>query len=188
MYNIAITGSFASGKSFILHCLYSMGYKVFSCDEYVKTLYEDISIQKIVEISIEGLVKFDKQKLAKIIYNDNELRSKLESIIYPKVRAGIAKFEEENQQEKLIFTEVPLLFESGSDKYFSYNISVFCSEKTRALRAKSRKVFDLDIFEKIKQIQLSQEEKKKRADFIIDSEQSIIKIEIALMTIINEIK
>ena len=44
--HIAITGSFASGKSFVLECLKSMGYEIFSCDEYIKKLYEDKVLQK----------------------------------------------------------------------------------------------------------------------------------------------
>ena len=129
MHNIAITGSFASGKSFILNCLSSMGYKIFSCDEYIKKLYENISIQELVENTIEGLGKFNKQNLAKIIYEKKESRQQLEKIIHPKVRFAIKEFEENNQEEDFIFTEVPLLFEFGFNEYFSYNICVFCSEK-----------------------------------------------------------
>jgi len=188
MYNIAITGSFASGKSFILNCLSNMGYKVFSCDDYVKKLYQDVAIQKLVENSLEGLGAFNKQNLAKIIYNDAGERVKLEKIIHPKVRLAIKAFEEENKKENFVFTEVPLLFESGFDKYFSYNICVFCSEKTRFSRANSRGSIDPMIFEKIQQIQISQEEKKKRASFTIDSEEEQKKIEENLIEIINTIK
>jgi dephospho-CoA kinase len=188
MYNIAITGSFASGKSFVLNCLSGMGYKTFSCDDYVKKLYQDVAIQKLVENSLEKLGTFNKQNLAKIIYNDAEERVKLEKIIHPKVRLAIKEFEEENKKENFIFTEVPLLFESGFDKYFLSNICVFCSEKTRFSRANSRGVIDPIIFKKITQIQFSQEEKKKRANFIIDSEKEKKKIEEKLIEIINTIK
>ena len=188
MHNIAITGSFASGKSFILNCLSSMGYKIFSCDEYIKKLYENISIQELVENTIEGLGKFNKQNLAKIIYEKKESRQQLEKIIHPKVRFAIKEFEENNQEEDFIFTEVPLLFEFGFNEYFSYNICVFCSEKTRVSRANARGIVDPEIFEKIKQIQFSQDEKKNRADFIVDSEQEKEKIEEVLTEIINGIR
>jgi dephospho-CoA kinase len=188
MYNIAITGSFASGKTFVLNCLKSMNYKTFSCDDYVKFLYQDIVIQKLVENSIEGVGKFNKQSLAKIIYNNPKSRDKLEKIIHPKVRAAIKEFEEKYKTEDFIFTEVPLLFESGFDKYFSYNINVFCSEKTRIIRANNRGVIDPVIFEKIKKIQFAQEEKNKRADFVINSEKEKEQIEEKLTEIINRIK
>ncbi|MDP4708595.1 MAG: dephospho-CoA kinase [Rickettsiaceae bacterium] len=189
MYNIAVTGSLASGKSFILNYLSNMGYKTFSCDDYVRKLYQDIAIQNLIKNSLEDLDIFNKQNLAKIIYNDAEARDKLEKIIHPKVRIAIKEFEEENKKENFLFTEVPLLFESGFDKYFSFSICVFCSEKTRIKRANSRGgAIDPNILEKIKQIQLGQEEKKKRADFLIDSEEEDKKIKANLVAIINAIK
>ena len=187
MHNIAITGSFASGKSFVLKALASMGYEVFSCDEYVKKLYEDACVREEVEKSIEGMGEFNKQNLAKIIYNNKKARKILENIIHPKVRGAIKEFEIKNVEKDIVFSEVPLLFESGFDKYFSYNICVFCSEKTRFLRASSRGVFDPMIFEKIKQIQIPQEDKKNRSDFMVDSEEKKEIIEKKLKEIIKKI-
>lgn len=187
MHNIAITGSFASGKSFVLKRLQSMGFEVFSCDDYVKKLYEDISVQELIENSIEGLGKFHKQNLASIIYNNEKSRKILENIVHPKVRIGIKEFETKNTEKYFIFTEVPLLFESGFDKFFLSNICVFCSENTRIERAQSRAGFDQIIFEKIKEIQIPQEEKKNRANFIIDSEQQAETIEKDLRAIMEKI-
>ena len=183
--HIAITGSFASGKSFVLECLKSMGYEIFSCDEYIKKLYEDKVLQKLVINSINGLDEFNKNKLINIIYNDEQSRKKLEAIIHPMVRSGIKKFEEQNSAKSLIFSEVPLLFESGFNQYFSYNICVYCAEKTRLQRAKIRGAKYSELFEKIAKIQLPQEEKKQLADFTIDSEMEIAEIKQSLQKIIN---
>ena len=98
------------------------------------------------------------------------MKQKLENIIHPLVRKGIREFESDNKNENLVFTEVPLLFETGFDKYFSKVICVFCSEETRWERAKLRKIKDIDAFEKIKKAQLPQEVKMEKADFVIDSE------------------
>ncbi|MDG1436267.1 MAG: dephospho-CoA kinase [Rickettsiaceae bacterium] len=187
MHNIAITGSFASGKSFVLELLQSMGCEVFSCDDYVKNIYEDLSVQKIVESSIEGLEKFNKKKLAEIIYNNPIARKILEDIVHPMVLRAIKEFERQNKDEDFIFTEVPLLFESGFDKYFLYSICVFCSEATREERSKSRSSFNPIIFEKIKKIQFSQDDKKNRANFAIDSEQKKEIIEKDLKEIMEKI-
>lgn len=188
MNNIAVTGSYASGKSFVLECAQSMGYKIFSCDNYIQELYHDINLQKFIESKIEKLGKFDKKQLARIIYSDSDSREKLESIIHPKVCNGIKSFEQQNAEEKIIFTEIPLLFESGFGKYFIYTLCVFCSEDTRIVRAKSRGNINSKFFKEIKKIQLSQEEKKDRADFTIDSEKNINGIKVALTEIINSIK
>jgi len=187
MKHIAITGSFASGKSFVLKCLKSMGYKVFSCDDYVRKLYEDKKLQKLVENSIKNLDQFDKKKLAIIIYNDNNARKKLEAIIHPMVRSGIEDFAQKNLNEQVIFSEVPLLFESGFDKYFSQTICVYCLEKTRLKRSELRRIEDNDFFEKLKKIQLPQEEKQKLADFTINSEADLFEVKQSLQNIIEKI-
>ncbi len=186
--HIAITGSFASGKSFVLECLQSMGYSVFSCDEYIRELYKDENLQKLVVDSIDGLDVFDKQKLVNIIYDDTKSRRKLESIIHPMVRAGIKNFEAKNLDKKIIFSEVPLLFESGFNKYFDHNICVYCSEKTRIKRAKIRGVKDDELFKKITKTQLPQEEKKILADFTIDSEMNAAEIKEILNGVLESVK
>lgn len=187
MKNIAITGSFASGKSFVLNCAKNLGYKVFSCDDFIRNAYEDINLQNIVVNEIKGLEVFDKKKLSKIIYDNPESRKKLESIIHPIVRSGIKEFEKENNNQKFVFTEVPLLFESNFYKYFSYSICIYCSEKTRLKRAKERGMYSIDLYEKIKSVQLDQEEKKRRSDFVINSDNSQKEIEKSLDNIIKKI-
>ena len=138
MKNIAITGSFASGKSFVLSCAKNLGYKVFSCDDFIRNAYEDVDLQNIVVNEIKGLEVFDKKKLSRIIYDDPKSRKKLEFIIHPMVRSGIKEFEELNKNQEFIFTEVPLLFESNFDRYFAYSVCVYCAEETRLQRAKER--------------------------------------------------
>ncbi|MBY0534049.1 MAG: dephospho-CoA kinase [Rickettsiaceae bacterium] len=184
MRNIAVTGSFASGKTYVINCIKNLGYKVFSCDDYVKLLYQDKRITAQIEQEIKGLKVFDKAKLAEIIYDDDKMRKKLENIVHPLVRNGIKDFEFDNQNENLVFTEVPLLFESGFNEYFSKVICVFCLEETRWERAKLRKIKDFDSFEKIKKIQLPQEVKMARSDFVINSE---VDVEEKIIEIINKI-
>lgn len=188
MVNIAITGSFASGKSFVLNCAKKLGYKVFSCDDFVKEIYKDVSFQNKIVDEFKELKIFDKKELSKIIYDDSKVRKRLESIIHPIVREGIKKFEELHKDKELLFTEVPLLFESKFDKYFSYSICTFCNEETRLLRAKKRGVIDLNLYEKIKIVQMDQEEKKKKANFIIDTQLDQKEIEKILNNIIKQVK
>jgi len=184
MRNIAVTGSFATGKTHIINSIKNLGYKAFSCDDYVKLLYQDRRITSQIEQEIKELRVFDKAKLAKIIYNDALMKKKLENIIHPLVRKGIMEFEFDNQNENLVFTEVPLLFETGFDKYFSKVICVFCLEETRWKRANLRKIKDLDTFEKIKKAQLPQEVKMAKADFVINSE---VAVEEQIIEILNRI-
>ena len=68
MKSVAITGSFASGKSFVLKYLEKIGYKIFSCDDYVKQLYLDSNVQEDILSIIDKIGKiFDKKRLIEII-------------------------------------------------------------------------------------------------------------------------
>ena len=145
MKSVAITGSFASGKSFVLKYLEKIGYKIFSCDDYVKQLYLDSNVQEDILSIIDKIGKiFDKKRLIEIIYNDDNQRKKLENYIHPKVRKGIIDF-----------------------------ICVYCNEENREKRAKARGDFNLEIYNKIRNIQLSQEAKTNLADFQINTDTDI---------------
>lgn len=172
---IAITGSFASGKSFVSKYLQETGFNVFSCDDYVRELYNEPSIQHDLVKIIDNLATnekkaFDKKRLIEIVYNDDNQRKILESFVHPKVKDGINDFKHKYLNDSLLFVEVPLLFEANFDSYFDHSICVYCSEETRENRARSRGVFDLRIYNKISSIQLPQEEKKKLADFLINTD------------------
>ena len=185
MKSIAITGSFASGKSFILKYLEKIGYKIFSCDECVKQLYLDSNVQaELINIFDEIGTFFDKKKLADIIYNNDNQRKKLENYIHPKVREGINDFKKKYNKEKFVFIEVPLLFETGFNNYFDYSICVYCDEESRKKKAEARGDFNLEIYNKIKNIQLPQEVKKKFANFQINTD---IDIEIQINKIIDKL-
>jgi dephospho-CoA kinase len=185
MKSIAITGSFASGKSFVLKYLEKLGYKSFSCDDYVKQLYLDSNIQaELINIFDKIGVIFDKKKLAEFVFNDDDQRKKLEEFIHPKVRIGINDFKNKQSDEKFVFIEVPLLFETGFNNYFDYSICVYCDEENRRKKAKTRGDFNLEIYNKIKNIQLPQEVKKKLANFKINTD---IDIEVQISKIIDKL-
>ncbi len=183
--SVAITGSFASGKSFVLKYLEKMGFKTFSCDDYVRKLYADSNVQReLLHIFVKIGNFFDKKNLTEIIYNDDDQRKKLEKYIHPKVREGIIAFESQYNDEKFVFVEVPLLFETGFNNYFDYNVCVYCNEKNRKKRAKQKGNFNLKIYNKIKNIQLSQEEKINLSDFQINTD---LDIEFQISKIIDKL-
>lgn len=188
MITIAITGSLASGKSFVLNYIRSIGYKVFSCDDYIRDVYKDIEIQKNILLIIDKLETFDKKQLICIIYDDTIYRKKLESFIHPFVKKGIEDFKNQFLKEKFLFFEVPLLFETNFNKYFNYSICTFCSEKVRLERAQLRLNFNLDIYNKIKRIQISQENKVKKANFVINTENNMLELKTLINNILSQLK
>lgn len=181
--NIAVTGSFASGKSFLINCLKNKNYKVFSCDDYIKNLYQEEQIRaKIMEmLNIGG--DFSTSKIANVIYSDEQKKKILENYIHPLVRKGVRDFEQDNESENIIFTEVPLLYETSYQNHFYKVICVYCSDETRWKRAQVRGMKDRDLFEKLKNIQMTQEEKMQRADILINTD---IDVELQLKDLINQ--
>lgn len=186
--SVAVTGSFAVGKSYVLDIVERIGYKTLSCDKIVNRLYQEESIQKTIIQNIKGIDNFDKCKLAEIIYNKQEERKKLEKIIYPLILLGIHNFLYKNKSEKYVFIEVPLLFESGFDKYFDYSVCVYCNENSRFNRAKEKKNFNMNFYQKIEKIQMSQKDKIQKADLIINTDLSNDELKSEILNIINHIK
>lgn len=187
MKKIAITGSYAVGKTSILSILKEMGYPTFDSDVYVGKLYQDVKFQNRIVQEVNDLDEFDREKLSKILYSNKQERKKVESIIHPMVMKEISDFAENNSNKDLVFCEVPLLFEVGLTHEFDISICIYCSEDIRLERAKKKKNFSQDKFDKLSEIQLDQEAKKKYADYVIDSNQEIEQLRVYINKLIEEI-
>ena len=92
MITVAITGGFASGKSYVLGVLKDKGYKTFSCDRFVKDLYDNKEIQKELIDNINGFDIFDKAKLSQLLFAYANVRNTVEMIAHPIVLDGIKDF------------------------------------------------------------------------------------------------
>lgn len=118
--NIAITGGIGSGKSMAASLIEKMGYPVFSCDEiYKDVLHSTEYIQKIEEYFPTALSdgQIDRKKLAEIVFCDEEKREKLNRLAHPLVMKRL-KMKMATRKERLVFAEVPLLFEGNFECEF----------------------------------------------------------------------
>lgn len=188
MLSIGITGSFASGKSYVLNLIAEEGYKIFSSDECVSNLYENKAIQNQILKLIPILKSFDKKKLAEIIYDDPLSRERIESFMHPLVLKEIKNFKEKNSLENFVLIEVPLLFEARWEQYFDFIITIYCSEDKRLEHAKSKVNFDQKIYNKLEKMQFSQAEKMKRADFIINTGVKMVELQTQIANILEKIE
>ena len=191
MKKIAITGSLGTGKSTILKILQNLGFSTFSCDEVVKNLYKDPDIQKkIIEIfgkeilSIDGR-KLNKRKILEKILENNKLKEKLESLFHPLVKEKLLEFIRERKEEKIIFAEVPLLFEVGWEDLFDEIWVITCSPLTQKERI-LKKGLEEKLGEKLLKLQLSLKEKEKKAHKIIFSEKSFEELEKEIKEMLKE--
>lgn len=176
MISIAIVGNIASGKSTVENVLREKGYKVFDSDIIAHEVLDDLS-EKILEafkdydISENG--RISRQKLGALVFNDKNLKEKLENIVHPEIKDRLKKIFEENNLEKYIFVSIPLLFEVGWRNLFDKILFIYTEDKIRLNRLMQRNNFTKDeALARIKS-QLPQEEKVKVSDFIINNNHSI---------------
>ncbi|WP_208442066.1 dephospho-CoA kinase [Bartonella raoultii] len=171
---IGLTGSIAMGKSTVADFFKQAGIPVFSADEAVHQLYKSEPAVSLIARIFPNVVedgKVNRLKLSKILINDHEKLQILEKIIHPLVQKKEEEFiETARQQEKeLVVLEIPLLFETNGEKRVDSVVVVSAPRTIQKARAMIRQDMNEEKFSFIDARQMSDEEKRKRADFIIDT-------------------
>ena len=171
MLKVAITGNIASGKTAVQKILETNGFTVLDSDIAAHRLLDDNSavIEAFKNFDILDNGKISRDKLGKIVFNNENLLQKLNGIIHPQVRAKIEKFFEENKDKNIVFVSIPLLFECGMENMFDKIILVKTPDNIRLERLIKRNGYTKDYALKRIACQISQDEKVSKADFVIDN-------------------
>ena len=177
MIKIAITGNICTGKTFVLNKLKSFGYLTFSSDDTIKnTIYRlnriKLSVSSIFPSCLDENGEINRNILAKSIFNNEKKKEKLEKIIYPQLDLLRKKFIYKSLQlgVKMTFYEVPLLFEKKLEKNFDKIVLVTCSNRTQRIRASKRNNLNEEKLKKILKFQINDFEKKRKVDYIINTD------------------
>lgn len=168
---IAITGSLASGKTTVARLMAGKTYPLFSADKSVSELYKKKNFIKIL-IKKFKLNKKNKIKIQikSILRKDKKNIYKLEKIVHPLVRREMKFFLK--RKNKFLFLEIPLLVESGLNKYFNKVIFVDAKKKIRLKRYLKRNLNE-QTFNMLNSRQLLPAVKKKLCDYTIDNNYSL---------------
>jgi len=159
----AITGTFASGKSTVLKILASKGFETLSADDIYHELLESSS--KLKKEMIKKLGTCTLGELRDLVFSDLKKNEELKEITHKYVMREIFEKAEASNNTP-IFVEVPLLFEGHFEKAFDASIDVFESDEVESDILKARRITK-EYREKVNALQLSKEEKRKRADFVV---------------------
>jgi len=160
---VGLTGGIASGKSTVSKYLAEKGFKVYDADKIAK----DISEKKLVQKEI--ILNFGD----KILTEDGKVdRKKLKEIVHPKVIDFYRELKEKNIDKTIIF-DVPLLFESGIDKFCDKILVVISDYDVQLNRIVERDNIDKELASKIIKSQISNEERIKKADIVIENNTSL---------------
>lgn len=174
---IGITGLIASGKSTLSNYLKEKGYKIFDADYEVKKLYSNNDFLNILKKAFPTAFVnsiLNKDILAQIVFSNLIKKNKLENLIHPIIEMKCDEFVKDNANEKVIFLDIPLLFEVGWDKKCNEIILVVIDKEIQKIRYIERGG-KAELFEKIIKNQGYIEDKKSKSTYIIENNDSIKK-------------
>jgi dephospho-CoA kinase len=176
---IGITGGIGSGKSLVCRIFQKLGVSVYDADSHAKELMttDGILISGIKK-EFGDLAYFPDGSLNRVylgnnVFNDQQKLDVLNALVHPRVRVNYLKWVEEHHQEKYVLKEAALLFEAGADRELDKVIVVAASESLRISRVVRR-----DAHRTVEQImaivekQMPEDEKLKRANFIIVNDET----------------
>jgi dephospho-CoA kinase len=173
MIRIALTGSIGMGKSTVAKMFECAGVPVFDADSVVRQLQGPGGglVDKIGEL-FPGCVRcgtLDRDCLAEIVLADPEKLSVLERIVHPAVRETREEFIARHGDSSALLFEIPLLFETGGEKDFDKVVVVSAPPEVQLGRVLARPGMTVEKLQSILARQMADEEKRRRADFVIDT-------------------
>ena len=177
---IGITGGIASGKSTVTEFLRQQGYQVIDADQVVHELQEPGGRLYQALLSTFGPAilqedgRLDRPKLGAMIFGDPELLAQSSQIQNQIIREELAgRRDLLAETEDIFFMDLPLLFELQYEDWFDQIWLVDVTEETQLSRLMSRNALSQEEAEKRIAAQLSLQEKRKRADVLIDNNGSL---------------
>jgi len=192
MLLVGLTGSIGMGKSTIAGRFHSMGVPVCDADAIVHDLYKKEAVPFIEAAfpgtTVEGQV--DRNLLSRQLMRDSEGFEKLQNIVHPLVRDKEREFLNTHFKAgaRLAVIEIPLLFETHGDALFDVTVVVSAPYDIQKARVLQRPGMTEGKFEHILSRQLSDSEKRRRADFVVDTGQDVELSYAQIDTIIDALK
>ena len=186
MLKIGLTGGIGSGKSEVSKFFNSWGAFIFDADKEAKNIINNnkLAQQEIIKefgsdvINADNII--DKQKLARIAFQDEFHQLRLNSIIHPfvfkKIDTTFDKIKLDNNYKSFI-VDAALIYESGADTHMDYVIVVTSLLRFRTERIMSQGNINRDDFMKRVALQWSDEDREHMADFIIQNNSDIKNLE-----------
>jgi dephospho-CoA kinase len=193
MIKIGLTGSIGMGKTETGKIFSELGFPIYNADDVVHKLYEpgQKGAEKIKEvfpnsINLDGSVNRESLS-AEVLGNVEKIRA-LESIIHPLVGEDREIFFKENINSPAVVLDIPLLFETGGEKFVDIVVVVDAPVDIQEERVLSRPNMTKEKLEKIIAEQIPNDIKKEKADFVVDTSVSIEDAKLQVIKILKKIK
>jgi len=192
MLVIGLTGGIGMGKSAAAEHFARRGIPVFNADACVHRLYEGEAVEEI-EAAFTGVTRegrVDRKLLAEQVSGHPERLRRLESVVHPMVVKAEIDFlrEQERNGARMAVLEIPLLFETGAEKRVDVTIVVSAPSRVQRERVLTRPGMTVEKLEHLLARQLSDKERRARADFVIISGTSLKEMHVDLDQLIESLQ
>jgi dephospho-CoA kinase len=190
MIILGLTGSIGMGKSATAKLFAEAGVPVYDADATVHMVYEGEAAPAI-EAAFPGTTvdgRVDRAKLSAKVVHDAAAMKRLEQIVHPMLRAYHQKFldDAERSGAPVAVVDVPLLFETGGEKRVDAVVVVTTSPEVQRQRILARDNMTGEKLDAILARQLPDAEKRKRADFIVDTSHGLDPVRARIRDILDE--
>jgi dephospho-CoA kinase len=188
---LGLTGSIGMGKSTTAKMFAEAGVPVYDADATVHQLYEGEAVAAI-EAAFPGTIvngKVDRTLLSPRVVHDAEAMKRLESIVHPMLRAHHQKFldDAEKSGAPVAVVDVPLLYETGGESRVDAVVVVTTAPDVQRERILARDGMTPEKLDAILAKQLPDAEKRRRADFIVDTSHGLDPVRIRVREILDQV-
>ncbi len=190
MLILGLTGSIGMGKSTTAKLFMEAGVPVYDADAAVHKIYEG-EAAPAVEAAFPGTTvdgKVDRAKLSAKVVHDPAAIKQLEQIVHPMLGASRQKFlaEAERSGVPVVVMDIPLLFETGGEKRVDAVVVVTTSPESQRERILARGTMTHEALDAILARQLPDAEKRKRADFVVDTSHGLDPVRTRIRDILDQ--
>jgi dephospho-CoA kinase len=190
MIILGLTGSIGMGKSTTAKLFAEAGVPVYDADATVHMLYEGDAVP-VIEAAFPGTTaegKVDRARLSARVVHDPAAIKQLEQIVHPMLGASRQKFLHEAEQSSapVAVVDVPLLFETGGEKRVDAVVVVTTTPEIQRQRVLARDNMTGEMLDAILARQLPDAEKRKRADFVVDTSHGLDPVRARIRDILSE--
>ena len=173
MIRLAITGSIGMGKSTVAKMFERAGVPLFDADAVVRDLQtNDLELIAAIGRRFPGAVTagvLDRETLSRMVLGFPAELEALEAIVHPEVQEAREGFLDENKNAPVLLFDIPLLFETGGEKAFDKVVVVSAPAAIQRQRVLARPGMTEEKLDAILARQMPDEEKRRRADFVVDT-------------------
>lgn len=171
---VGLTGGIGSGKTSVMKHIERLGYKVYYTDDAGKKVMQKREIvEKIQSIFNENVIledgQLDRKNIASIVFSNPEKLKALNHIVHPAVAHDFLDFISKLGKDEIVVKESAILFESKANKDCDFVILVTAPKEIRIKRVMERDGVSKEEVEKRMKNQISEEEKEKKSNFVINN-------------------